>query len=80
MRKAKNWILRENIQEPKGSLQTAIGLKTGAKKAISGIRATFEDPTTEGVILADASSVFCCALRQLFQVYVYLFLIVFRDF
>ena len=58
MGKAINWILREDIQEAAGSLQTAAGLKAGAEAAIHAMRMIFEDPTTEGVILVDASNTF----------------------
>ena len=58
MGKAINWILREDIQEAAGSLQTATGLKAGAEAAIHAMRTIFEDPATEGVILVDASNAF----------------------
>ena len=56
MGKAINWILREDIQEAAGSLQTATGLKAGAEAAIHVMKTIFEDPTTEGVISVDASN------------------------
>ena len=58
MGKAINWILRADIQEAVGSLQTAAGLKTGTEAAIHAMSTIFEDPATEGVILADASNAF----------------------
>ena len=58
MGNAINWILREDIQEAAGSFQTATGLKAGAEAAIHAMRTIFKDPTTEGVILFDASNVF----------------------
>ena len=58
MGKAINWILREDIQEAAGSLQTATSLKAGAEVAIRTMRTIFEDPTTERVILVDASNTF----------------------
>ena len=53
-----NWILKEDIQEAAGPLQTATGLKAGAEAAIHSMRTIFEDPSTEAVILVDASNAF----------------------
>ena len=53
-----NWVLIDKIQEAVGSLQTVTGLKAGAKAAIHAIRTIFEDPSTEGAILVDASNSF----------------------
>ena len=58
MGKTINWILREDIQEAVGSLQTAAGLKTGTEAAIYAMNTIFEDPATEGFILADGSNAF----------------------
>ena len=59
MGKAINWILRADIQEAVGSLQTAAGLKSGTEAAtIHAMSTIFEDSATEGVILADASNAF----------------------
>ena len=58
MGKTITWILRADIKEAVGSLQTATGLKTGTKAAIHAMSTIFEDPATEGVILADASNGF----------------------
>ena len=53
-----NWILTEDIQEAAGPLQTATGLKAGAEAAIRSMRLIFEDPSTEAIILVDASNAF----------------------
>ena len=53
-----NWVLKDDIQEAAGSLQTATGLKAGAKAAIHVIRTIFEDPSTESAIIVDASNAF----------------------
>ena len=58
MRKAINWVLKDDIQESAGPLQTATGLKAGAEAAIHSMRQIFEDPTTEAVILVDANNAF----------------------
>ena len=58
MGKTITWILRADIQEAVGSLQTVTGLKTGTKAAIHAMSAIFEDPATKGVILADGSNAF----------------------
>ena len=52
-----NWVLKDKIQEAVGSLQTATGLKAGAKEAIHAMRTIF-DPSTEGAILVDAINSF----------------------
>ena len=54
--KAINWVLKEDIQEAAGPLQTATGLKAGAEAAIHSMRAIFEDNSTEAIILVDASN------------------------
>ena len=81
MGKAKNWILKEDIQEVAGSLQTATGLKAGAEAAIDGMRAIYEDLTTEGVILVDASNAFNSLNRRValhnIQIYPVLLSVVF---
>lgn len=53
-----NWVLKDDIQEAAASLQTATGLKVGSEAAIHSKRAISEDPSTEGVILVDASNAF----------------------
>ena len=55
MGKAINWILKDDIQESAGPLQTATGLKTGAKTAIHSVRLIFEDSLTKVIILVDAN-------------------------
>ena len=65
MDKAINWILREDIKEAAGSLQTATGLKAFAEVAIHAMRTIFEDPITEGVTLVDASNAFNTVNRRI---------------
>ena len=65
MDKAINWILREDIKEAAGSLQTATGLKAFAEVAIHAMRTILEDPITEGVTLVDASNAFNTLNRRI---------------
>ena len=58
MGNAINWILKDDIQESAGPLQTATGLKAGAEAAIHSMRLIFEDSSTEAVILVDANNAF----------------------
>ena len=53
-----NWVLKGDKQETARSLQTASDLKAGAEAAIHAMQILFEDLSTEGVILFDASSGF----------------------
>ena len=62
MGKAMNWILKEDIQESAGSLQT--GWKSGAESAIHSVRLIFEDSSTEAVILVDAHNAFSSITRK----------------
>ena len=58
MGKAINWILKDDIQESVGLLQTVTGLKAGAEAIIHSMLLIFEDPSTEAVILVDANNAF----------------------
>ena len=58
MGKAINWILKDDIQEFVGPLQTETGLKAGTEAAIHSMRLIFEDSSTEAVILVDANNAF----------------------
>ena len=60
-----NWILKEDIQEAAGPLQTATGLKAGVEAAIHSMRLIFEDPSTEAIILVDASNAFNSLNRKI---------------
>ena len=64
MGKAMNWILKEDIQESAGSLQTATGWKSGAESAIHSVRLIFEDSSTDAVILVDAHNAFSSITRK----------------
>ena len=52
------WVLKSDIQETHGPLQTSTGLKGGAEAAIHAIKEVFDDDETEAVILVDASNAF----------------------
>ena len=53
-----SWILRKDIQQAAGPLQTATGLQGGAEAAIHSMKLIFENEGTDGVILVDASNAF----------------------
>ena len=53
-----NWVLRKDIQQAAGPLQIATGLQGGAEAAIYSIKLIFEQESTDGVILVDASKAF----------------------
>ena len=59
-----NWVLKDDIQEAAGSLQTATGLKAGAKAAIHVMQTIFEDPSAESAIIVDASNAFISLNRK----------------
>ena len=46
------------MQKTAGPFQTVTGLKGGAEADIHAIQTIFEGPSTEGVILVDASNAF----------------------
>ena len=52
------WVLKEDIQEAAGPLQSAAGLKGGAEAALHSMREIFNAQDTETVILVDASNAF----------------------
>ena len=58
------WVLKEDIQEAAGPLQTATGLQGGAEAAIHSMKIIFEHEDTEAVILVDASNAFNSLNRQ----------------
>ena len=64
MEKAINLILKDDIQESVGQLQTATALKAGAEVAIHSMRLIFEYPLTEAVILGDANNAFSSINRK----------------
>ena len=53
-----NLVLKDDIQKTAGPFQTVTGLKAGAEADIHEMRTIFEGPSTEGVILVDASNAF----------------------
>ena len=58
------WVLKDDIQEAAGPLQTATGLQGGAEAAIHSMKIIFEQEDTEAVILIDASNAFNSLNRQ----------------
>ena len=58
------WVLKDDIQEAAGPLQTATGLQGGAEAAIHSMKIIFEHEDTEAVILVDASNAFNSLNRQ----------------
>ena len=58
------WVLKDEIQEAAGPLQSATGLKGGAEAAIHSMREIFNDHDTEPVILDNASNAFNSLNRQ----------------
>ena len=53
-----SWVLRKDIQQVAGPLQAATGLQGGAEAAIHSMKLIFEQDSTDGVILVDASNAF----------------------
>ena len=64
MEKAINWILKDDIQESAGPLQTATRLKAEAEAAIHSMRLIFEDFSAKAVILVDANNAFNSTNRK----------------
>ena len=62
--KCVGWVLKKDIQEAAGPLQTATGLQGGAEAAIHSMKLIFENEDTEAVILVDASNAFNSLNRQ----------------
>ena len=58
MEKCISWVLRKDIQQTAGPLQAATGLQGDAEAAIHSMKLIFEQDSTDGVILADASNAF----------------------
>ena len=51
-------VLRNDIQEAAGILQTCCGIPGGVEAAVHSTRLVFEDETTEAVLLVDATNAF----------------------
>ena len=62
--KCVGWVLKKDIQEDAGPLQTATGLQEGAEAATHSMKLIFENEDTEAVILVDASNAFNSLNRQ----------------
>ena len=58
MGKSISWVLRKDIQQAAGPLQAATGLQGGAEATIHSMKLIFEQDSTDGVILVDASNAF----------------------
>ena len=58
------WILKLEIQEVAGPLQTCIGLKSGAEAAVHYMQEQYRMESSEAVILVDASNAFNSVNRQ----------------
>ena len=56
--KSVSWVLKDDVQEAAGPLQTATGLNNGAEAAIHAMREIFTHDTTDAVILVDAKNAF----------------------
>ena len=62
--KSISWVLKEDIQEAAGTLQTCAGYKGCAEAVIHAMRDMFHSEDKEGVILIDASNAFYSLNRQ----------------
>ena len=51
-----SWVLCKDIQQAAGPAQAATGLQGGAEAAIHSMKLIFEQESTDGVILVDASN------------------------
>ena len=56
--KAINWILKDDIQESAGPLQTVTKFKPGTEAVIHSMRLIFKVSSTEAVILVDVNNAF----------------------
>ena len=56
--KSISWVLHEDIQQAAGPLQIATGLQGGVEAAIHSMKLIFEQESTDGFILVDASNAF----------------------
>jgi hypothetical protein len=64
MSKAILSIIRSDIQNTVGAHQLCVGQKSGCEAAIHALDALFDEDTTEGVLLIDASNAFNSLNRQ----------------
>ena len=56
--KSISWTLNDEIQIAGGPLQVSTGLKGGAEAAIHAMKKTFDDESTDAIILVDAANAF----------------------
>ena len=54
MGKAVSWVLKEDIKQAAGPLQTCASHGAGAEAAIHGMREIFDKQDTDAVLLIDA--------------------------
>ena len=64
MGKAVSWVLKEDIKQAAGPLQTCASHGAGAEAAIHGMREIFDKEETEAVLLVDAKNAFNCLNRK----------------
>ena len=62
--KAIGWTLYDDILNAAGPLQASAGLKGGAEAAIHAMKEIYQQDSTEGIILVDASNAFNSMNRQ----------------
>ena len=55
-------IIKLDILEAAGSLQLCVGQDAGCEAAVHAMRSIYSDPSTEGVLLVDASNAFNCLI------------------
>ena len=51
-------VIKDDIQEAAGPLQSCAGLKSGIETSIHAVKKAWENPKTEAVLLVDADNAF----------------------
>ena len=62
--KAATRILKKDIQQGAGNVQTCTGVECGIEAAIHAVRETFNEDSSEGLMLVDASNAFNALNRK----------------
>ena len=62
--KAITRLLKPDIVEATGSLQTCSGVESGIEAAVHAMALKFDDPKTQGIMLVDASNAFNSLHRE----------------
>ena len=57
-------VLRNDIQKAAGTLQTCTGIDGGIEATIHAMTKAFHDPTSDGLLLVDATNAFNCLNRS----------------